>query len=108
MQSSVVIILSNLVKVTCRFLSGSLCKGCYLQFVGQKLNHSIARMEGQDFAMEEFHADINTKTIVVLVYDLEEDGSIGSLSISADIHVNDFVHTVNSMEGLSPESGNSK
>ena len=78
------------VTVQCNFISGSQCRGCYVILILNNSTYSyfIERASGSSSAEEEIVSIedfVNPLSLIILVFDWEEDGSIGNISINVDI-----------------------
>ena len=110
-QSSAVTILETIATVSCTFISGSTCRGCYVEFKGKNsttyMMVKLRRQEGQNMVTEKFAINFDAEDVVeVLTFDWEGNDSFGNVGISAQIHV-EAVHasTVPTVEALGPKKG---
>lgn len=93
MQTSRATVRSDLVVISCNFLSGSQSRGCHvkLQFRNNSiLALNIERADGSDSVEKEIIIGGN-EILDVFVFDWERDGTIGNLSVRVDICFSDCV-----------------
>ena len=91
---------SSLIRVQCDFITGSDAQGCMVVLVGdfnETLN--LTRRENASDVSETYM--FNSQYTIscfktVLAYDIERDGSIGSLAIYGELHI---VNNSNHLEG---------
>ena len=84
------IVTSTSVQIRCNFIPGSLSKGCYLKLVidGVPQIHGIERLNGANFAegfVEIVDGIDGEVDIAIMVFDWEQDSSMGSLPINVDV-----------------------
>ena len=85
MQSAILLVdyLKKLVDVICRFSVGSRALGCYLMLNGKSGNTSfyVTRISGSVRQIK----SVSLERASYAVYDWEEDGSIGSVSVPVKV-----------------------
>lgn len=79
-QAAMAVITNSSVTVNCSFISGSQSRGCHVVVKNETTNIScsIERLDGSAFVLKEIVIDFAQE---VLVFDWENDGSIGNLLI---------------------------
>ena len=78
------------VSIQCSFILGSQSSGCFVVITSNNSTYSryVARTPGSDVAEEKIMISedpLNWMDLFVLVFDWEEDGSIGNLSLPVSI-----------------------
>lgn len=78
---------SHSVTVQCNFIPGSQCRGCYAILILNDSTRSyyIERTSGSSSTEEEIVTIEDLMNLIILVFDWEEDGSIGNVSINVNI-----------------------
>ena len=99
----------SLIRVQCDFITGSDAQGCMVMLVGdfnETLN--LTRPDNASDVSETYMFNLQYTIScfkTVLAYDIEKDGSIGSLAIYGEIHI---VNNSNHLEGHECLSDTSK
>ena len=69
-------------EVTCEFAVGSRARGCFLELIGLNETYSKHILRESDYARHSAHLMLPLEGLAFFVYDWEEDGSIGNVSVT--------------------------